>query len=654
MLSALKLLLFALAPVAASQASDFQRFGPWLGQADALVEPMDAAVDTNGRIYIVEAGSHRVSVRDPDGARLFSFGSYGRGVGQLREPSGIALDGQFLYVADTGNDRIVQWQLKAGRPEFVSHIGSSGMRPGQLRAPVGLDAEDGRVLVADTGNSRLQLFGADGALQMVIGSYGSGPGQMIRPLDACFHNSGFAASDSGNHRLQIFDGAGSYLRSVGEWGPFPGFFSGPAGLASFQGLLYAVDSENHRVQAFGPDYKQAYEWGVHAIRPGEGGGLLHYPKGLAIHPDGSRAVLVEPRSDRAQFYGIADGPARDFAARLSLFSGTTGHYGMALDTAGDLLATIEPETQEVLVYDISRRDKGPILISRFGGYGPEVDRFLELTDVKLDARDWTIWASDGSGRRVQVFRLERKPGEGIRFDPFRHRLVQSVNLTAVLAAQGAELDSLEPIAIERDRAGNIYLLDRRGEQVLCFDPDWKLLYQFGGRGSEVGQFLRPTDLVLDENAERIYIVDQGNRRIQVFNLQGRSLFSFSGRNAEEDTRSRPHGLTLAVAPSSGSIHGGTEVRAGQRLLYVSDAGRHMLLLFDDEGHLLHEWGGRGLGAGQFFRPRGLATDLFGRVVCLDHGNHRLQLFQPNGSFFCAIGPRLYVEPTRDASSQRSR
>ena len=93
-------------------------------------------------------------------------------------------------------------------------------------------------------------------------------------------------------------------------------------------------------------------------------------------------------------------------------------------------------------------------------------------------------------------------------------------------------------------------------------------------------------------------------------------------------------------------------RAGGRL-FVSDAARHRVEAFDLAGDvaLAFGFGARGLGAAEFSGPRGLAIvecgeDATPRLVVIDHGNHRGQIFDLDGNLVEGFGSRLYVNALR--------
>ena len=68
-------------------------------------------------------------------------------------PQGITVDDNFVYVSDTGNNRICIFTRKGA---FVLAFGTKGFGRGEFSGPVGLSlGKKGRLYVADTGNHRI-------------------------------------------------------------------------------------------------------------------------------------------------------------------------------------------------------------------------------------------------------------------------------------------------------------------------------------------------------------------------------------------------------------------------------------------------------------------------------------------------------------------
>jgi hypothetical protein len=76
------------------------------------------AVDEQSNFYVLlqavdaESGKlHMLHKYDRTGEKLLEFGTEGSGERQFRNPRGLAYNNGILYIADTGNNRIVRYQL---------------------------------------------------------------------------------------------------------------------------------------------------------------------------------------------------------------------------------------------------------------------------------------------------------------------------------------------------------------------------------------------------------------------------------------------------------------------------------------------------------------------------------------------------------------
>jgi len=118
-------------------------------------EPRDLAVG-NGKVYIADSGNNRIVVFDIISSTISYFG-----VGNLSSPSGLAIGGNGkIYVADTGNDRIAIFDPVSG----IQDPPITGSNTQALNSPIRL-AVDGKynLYVNDIGNNRIQIFNSSGA-----------------------------------------------------------------------------------------------------------------------------------------------------------------------------------------------------------------------------------------------------------------------------------------------------------------------------------------------------------------------------------------------------------------------------------------------------------------------------------------------------------
>jgi iron(III) transport system ATP-binding protein len=96
--------------------SDDGKFLEILGSAGQPLDlklPYDLQLGADNTLYAIEYGAGRVTRFDLNGRLLGRYGTTGSGTGQFATPWGLAVDSQKrVYVADTGNRRIVELQTR--------------------------------------------------------------------------------------------------------------------------------------------------------------------------------------------------------------------------------------------------------------------------------------------------------------------------------------------------------------------------------------------------------------------------------------------------------------------------------------------------------------------------------------------------------------
>ena len=160
----------------------------------------------------------------------------------------------------------------------------------------------------------------------------------------------------------------------------------------------------------------------------------------------------------------------------------------------------------------------------------------------------------------------------------------------------------------QDSRGNFYVSEYGDfDRVQKFSPEGQFLLQWGGHGSEPGQFRRPQNMAIDQQ-DRVWVVDACNHRIQVFDAEGQLLFSWGEEGSDVGQLYYPYDLAFDW----------------QGHVYICEYGNHRVQKFTLDGKSIDLWGTFGREAGQLHNPWALVVDSQGRLHVLDSNNHRVQ------------------------------
>lgn len=607
------------------------QFGHFRLQSEEILNPAGVAVGPDGDIYVAEAGRHRVLVLGPDLKTRRAIGRRGSGAADLLDPRSVAVaaDGR-VFVADTGNHRV---QVFDAHGEHQLGWGGRGREAGQFHTPCAVVIADERVYVVDEGNRRVQVFDAGGQPLGILG----GPDTLTAPVDAAVDDAGNVyVLDADRSAVRVFDAGGQSAGTWGEWGSQTGMLADPGGICFRGGLLYVADSTNQRIQVHRPDGTVVYDWGRHAVHPHEGAGKIHYPADVAVAPDGSFAVVTETFENRLQVFGRCTADTDDQTIRSPWWERSTiAHFGRRAVADAKLLAVTEPDSHSVLIYDL--RDLEPVRVHTLGGLGSGFGQFLRPAGVELEAAARQLVVTDSAARRIQTFRLEYDPDAPLKILPNMSAFVRAVDLDRVLVERSGPSDRwpAQPTAVRRDPDGNLHVIDARNAEILVFSPELAFLRAWGAYGEADGDLRDPVDLAFSADGETIYLTDAYNQQVQVYDRAGQFRFAFRGDG--EVTLEEPFGITAAA---DGAI-------------FVTDAARNRVVKFDDAGKVNKVWGRQGLGATEFYKPQAVSIDGAGRVIVIDHGNHRGQIFSPDGEFIEAFGSRFFTKPARPPVRRRT-
>lgn len=517
--------------------------------------------------------------------------------------------------------------------------------------------DDGFLVVERTAH-RVRSIGPDGSERLRIGGKGAGKGQFNFPIDVAVDGEGrIFIVDRDNHRIQRFSPAGEFEIEWGGRGAFPGLLAAPSSIDIENGRVYVSEELNHRISVFDLDGRYLYQWGMHAVVPRQGEGSIHYPRSVDVSSDGSSAVVAEPFERRIQFFklypgGIEEARQQPMPSKQDIRS----HFGPYIAADEDLLAMWEPESGSIAVFDMT--GETGINITVFTNHGAGWDDLGRLGALHIDGEEQAIVLSDVVNDRLLRWRLDRDREAPLKYDPFMARLASAIDLERMRA----RLEALDPgrtwttpriVAFTRANVPGAPLLaaDEANGVVLALDEKLDPI--------SIGARCTAPIALLSEGGD-VRLVEKAAVGIAVWPL-----------GVDGSTRGYPLPLD-SEDPVGGAL-------LFEGALYQSNKARDRIDVFDRgiervevpaneldrarefdvsavyaTSFLLpnpdREWGATGEEDGQFFAPAGLAVTGDGNIVVIDRGNHRAQIFAPDGTWLSTFSLSSgYTTPRRKAA-----
>lgn len=226
----------------------------WGGAGDMpgrFLEPRDVAV-IGDTVFVADTGNQRVQAFNQDG----TFQNAWRGAGEaFQEPLALGVDShKRLLVLDSLEGWIYRFDGN-GRP--LDRIGGPGL---QAYHPRGLTVlKDDTLVVADTGGGRLLFLTPTGDVQRHMGETGKRLSQLSEPVDMAAGEDGiYYVVEAYNQRVQLLNSGG---RGLAEW-PIPHSiaYDGPHLALASDGSLLLTAPEQAAIQRYAPDGRLLGQW----------------------------------------------------------------------------------------------------------------------------------------------------------------------------------------------------------------------------------------------------------------------------------------------------------------------------------------------------------------------------------------------------------
>lgn len=275
--------------------------------------------------------------------------------------------------------------------------------------------------------------------------------------------------------------------------------------------------------------------------------------------------------------------------------------------------------------------------SAFSIYGWGSERFDSPNSVAVGPRG-DIYVSDTGNHRIAVFDQDG----GFRF---------SIGEKAVDPAdQPKKGPLLLPLGLAVSANGDIYVASMERSLVLAYDDrgrlkeqisvekpidlaihedelfistagpifvyslDGKKKHEWGSKGRQLGAFEYPNGLAHDVEGN-LFVSDTQNSRIQILDDKGALIGSTGKPPKDLNDASRMFGLNMGVALDD-----------SQRV-YIVDAFRHSIHVFDHDGNKLGEFGEQGELEGRFNYPSGIVHLGGEKFAVADKWNDRVQILR---------------------------
>lgn len=223
-----------------------------------FVRPMGLGWDPASKnLYVADTGNDRIVRLDMEGRFRAQYGGFGLAFGDRSEEREDSLDEPYdvapggfanIYVSDQNNDRIAEFDAyKSFKGTVFPKAGDRSTRLSRPRGVV-VDGEN-HLWVVDGRGDRVLKLSSTGDKMLEIGGFGWSQQQVKNPTQIGVDIDGKVyVVDRGNKRVQVFDRFGAHLLSIRD------HLKDPVGVAiDPDGLVYICDESTNELGVYSPD-----------------------------------------------------------------------------------------------------------------------------------------------------------------------------------------------------------------------------------------------------------------------------------------------------------------------------------------------------------------------------------------------------------------
>jgi sugar lactone lactonase YvrE len=496
------------------------------------------AFDSNGNLYIADAGSNRIRMVNTSGI-ISTFAGNGNNVNtgdggpavnaSLNTPSAIAFDPNGnLLIADTGNDEIrkvspqgiITKVAGTGNPAYDGDNGT--IATAAFSSPTGLVVDHlGNIYVADSGNQRVRLLATTGITSVIAGNgtrgaFGDGrqanTAELNNPGALLFDSAGnLYIADIGNDRVRRITSNGVIANYAGSGTVGAGGDGGYAVAANLNLQAIAMDPQNNLIIADGGNYRVRFVAASNQFISTIGGnGLVSYNPTNLLYI-GGQVLFSDSTANRIRQFNLAAG-----ASSIGIFAGSGQE---TFDAADDTAVTTRLNGPRGLAQDA----KGNVYFA--------------------DNKNQVVREVTPQGALVTL------AGNATNLDTGDGGLATAAQLSG-------------PIDVAVNATGSVYILEEAGNRIRVITPNGNI-NTFAGIGvpgvpsSPTGTGIsqpvnNPQGMTIDSNGV-LYVADTGNNIIRKYTTDGNvatvvgttaSGYTGDGGPALSATLRNPTGVTI--------------------------------------------------------------------------------------------------------------
>ena len=570
-------------------------------------------------LYIADKSNHTIRKMDLTTRSVTTIAGYpGRpgvndGIGsnaRFYYPEGIATDGVYIYIADTGNHVIRKIEINSSTVTTIAgKRGQAGFKDGTgvnalLKAPIGITIMNSALYVSDTDNHVIRRIDKDSGETITVAGTASAAGNSDGIGISALFNYPFGLTNDGeflyvadtfNHtirRVEIQTGEVITLAGkAGEGGYTDGSlmdarFFYPSDLEVKGGELFIVDLGNDVIRVIDLSYGTvntiAGTSRVTGFADGPVGvGNFNSPVDIAIIGDYLYVTDMENNSIRSvnistgEIATIAGAPsytgATDDTGDKSRFS-TPGGITMEgstlyiADTFNHIIRKVDAETGAVTTIAGSAGVSGTTDSSESAAV------FNSPTDVIADESGEYIYIVDTDNHIIRSMNMATGEVRTFAGNPGSSGTVDEIGTVARFNSPGRGVRIGDKLYVADTGNHAIRVVDLLSKEVTTLAGEkgvagWT---DTGGSTDSVARFNRPGDIATD--GEFLYVADTGNHIIRKVDLSTRDVSTVAGVRGGSGLVDSVDGAPMFKSPEGITWHNG--------ILYVSDTGNHVLRKID--------------------------------------------------------------------------